>query len=132
MLRLAGDRWYTSGVRDLIAQHHGEIERLCRTYRVNRLEVFGSSARGDFDPASSDIDFLVEFEELGWKGSFKRYMGLKLDLEALLGRSVDLVEPKAIVNPYFALVANRHRDLVYGMHQSTMRRPETRENSPVL
>lgn len=97
----------------LIQQHQSQIELLCRQYRVMRLELFGSAARGDFDPASSDIDFFVEFEELGWKGSFKRYMGLKLDLESLLGRSVDLVEPKAIVNPYFAQVAYRHRDLVY-------------------
>ena len=51
----------------------------------------------------------MEFRDLGWKGSFKRFMGLKLDLERLLGRTIDLVEPKAIVNPYFALVANRHR-----------------------
>jgi hypothetical protein len=40
-------------------------------------------------------------------------MGFKLGLESLLGRSVDLVEPKAIANPYFALVANQHRALIY-------------------
>jgi predicted nucleotidyltransferase len=97
----------------LIEQHRPQVESLCRKYRVTRLELFGSAARGDFDPARSDLDFFVEFEELGWKGSFRRFMGLKLDLEALLGRAVDLVEPKAIVNPYFALVANRHRSVVY-------------------
>ena len=97
----------------LIEQHRIPIEALCRTYGVTRLELFGSAARGDFDPAHSDIDFFVEFADLGWKGSFKRFMGLKLGLEELLGCSVDLVEPKAIVNPHFALVANRHRALVY-------------------
>jgi predicted nucleotidyltransferase len=97
----------------LIEQHRAEIEALCRNYRVTRLELFGSAARGEFDPDRSDLDFFVDFEDLGWKGSFKRFMGLKLDLEKLLGVPVDLVEPKAIVNPYFALVANRHRACVY-------------------
>ena len=97
----------------LVEQSRAEVARLCEKYRIKRLELFGSGARGDFDPATSDLDFLVEFEPLGWKGSFKRYMGLKLDLEALFGRNVDLVEPSAINNPYFLQVANKHRALVY-------------------
>jgi len=97
----------------IIEQHLPRIEALCREYKVARLELFGSAARGDFDATRSDLDFFVEFTDLGWKGSFKRFMGLKLDLERLFGRSIDLVEPKAIVNPYFAMVANRHRALIY-------------------
>jgi predicted nucleotidyltransferase len=97
----------------LIEQHRPQIEALCRKHRVLRLELFGSGARGDFDPQASDLDFFVEFEDLGWRGSFRRYMGLKLDLEDLLGRSVDLVEPSAITNPYFLDVANRNRAPVY-------------------
>jgi predicted nucleotidyltransferase len=97
----------------LIEQHRDEIERLCRTYSVTRLELFGSAARGEADPHRSDLDFLVEFQDLGWKGSFQRYMRLKLGLEDLLGRPVDLVEPSAIVNPYFSASVNRNRVLVY-------------------
>ena len=96
-----------------IEQDLPRIEALCRKYNVARLELLGSAARGDFDPARSDLDFFVEFTDLGWKGSFKRFMGLKLDLEELFGRPIDLIEPKAIVNPYFAMVANRHRALIY-------------------
>jgi len=97
----------------IIEQHLPRIERLCREHKVRRLELFGSAARDDFDPNRSDLDFFVEFEELGGKGSWRRFMGLKLGLESLLGRPVDLVEPKAISNPYFQLVANRHRALIY-------------------
>jgi len=44
-----------------IHQHQSAIAELCRRYRVQRLEVFGSAARGtDFAPESSDADFLVE------------------------------------------------------------------------
>jgi uncharacterized protein len=96
-----------------IQAHRDRIGELCREHRVKRLELFGSAARGDFDAARSDLDFFVEFEELGWKGSFRRYMGLKFALEELFQRSVDLVEPGAVMNPYFALVANRHRSIVY-------------------
>ena len=46
-----------------IALHREELRDLCRRFHVRRLEVFGSAARGDFDPARSDIDFLVEFAE---------------------------------------------------------------------
>jgi uncharacterized protein len=99
-------------VNSFICQHHRAIESLCRQYGVARLEVFGSAARGDFDPGLSDFDFFVEFEDRGWKGSFKRYMGLKFALEDLLQRPVDLVEAAVATNPYFLEVANRHRELV--------------------
>ena len=97
----------------LIEQHRQEIVDLCRKYHVTHLDLFGSVARRDFKSAGSDLDFFVEFEDLGWKGSFKRYMGLKLDLEEMFGCPVDLVEPKMIVNPYFFQVANQHRLQVY-------------------
>jgi predicted nucleotidyltransferase len=43
----------------LIEQHRREIESLCARHGVRRLELFGSAARGQFDPAKSDVDFLV-------------------------------------------------------------------------
>jgi predicted nucleotidyltransferase len=46
----------------LLAEKRGDIDELCRRYRVNRLELFGSSFDGDFDQEKSDVDFLVEFE----------------------------------------------------------------------
>ena len=84
-------------MHQLIDQHRTEIARLCRRYGVRRLEVFGSAARGtDFDPVSSDADFLVEFEPGGQVSPLGRFVGLAEDLEALLGRSVDLAERQAI------------------------------------
>jgi predicted nucleotidyltransferase len=79
-----------------IAQHREELRELCRRFGVRRLELFGSAARGDFDPARSDLDFLVEFavEE----NDFGRFVDLKEALEALLARRIDLVDRKAIAN----------------------------------
>jgi hypothetical protein len=98
---------------DLIAPHNAAVVDLCRTHRVRRLELFGSAARGDFDPHTSDLDFLVEFEEEGWEGSSDRYFGLLFGLEDLFHRKIDLVELNAVRNPRFLDVARRHRKLVY-------------------
>ena len=46
----------------LIHARREEVAELCRRFHVRRLEVFGSAARGDFDPERSDVDFLVEFD----------------------------------------------------------------------
>ncbi len=61
-------------------------EAKIRGFGVQRLSLFGSSARGD-DTSGSDLDFVVEFE----KKSFDSYMDLKLFLEELFDRPVDLV-----------------------------------------
>ena len=79
-----------------------------------RLEVFGSAAEGDFDPARSDVDFLIEFgagQDLGpW---LTHYFEFRRNLEELLERTVDLVMPKAMKNPYFVREVNRTRRVLY-------------------
>jgi predicted nucleotidyltransferase len=86
---------------DAIALHRAELEELCRRFHVQRLDLFGSAAREDFDPEHSDIDFVVEFDPGDPAAlSLKTYFGLKDSLEALLGCAVDLVEAGAVRNPY--------------------------------
>jgi predicted nucleotidyltransferase len=81
---------------DAIDLRREELGALCRRCHVQRLDLFGSAARGDFDPEHSDIDFLVEFDREHPEAlSFNTYFGLKEALEALLGRPVDLVEGRA-------------------------------------
>jgi predicted nucleotidyltransferase len=57
-----------------------------KDFGVVRIGLFGSFLSGEFDE-SSDLDFLVKFEE----NSFDNYMKLKLFLEDLFDRDVDLV-----------------------------------------
>jgi predicted nucleotidyltransferase len=97
----------------MIDAKRSQIDALCTRFGVKRLELFGSALDDRFDPARSDVDFFVEFHDVGWKGSFKRYMGLKLALEDLLEKPVDLVEPHAVKNPYFLPIATKHRRLLY-------------------
>lgn len=91
-----------------------ELVELCQRYGVRRLELFGSAAQGRFDPEHSDIDFVVDFAEEHPLGAFEQYFGFKEALEQLFERSVDLVEEKAIRNPYFKRVIARDRTIIYG------------------
>lgn len=97
----------------LIDQKRADISRICQRHHIRRLEVFGSAARAtDFDPETSDADFLVEFAADAKRG-LDGYFALKADLEALLKRQVDLVEPATLRNPYLLAGINSARELVY-------------------
>jgi len=71
---------------------NAEAPGLKTKYGVKSLAVFGSMARGD-DHEGSDVDILVTFEG---PATFRGFMGLKLDLEELFGRRVDLLTPKCL------------------------------------
>lgn len=76
------------------------IESLCREHHVVRLSLTGSAATGDFDPAASDLDFLVSYRP-GYHGTaWDDYWGLKEGLEALFQRKVDLIDRDALRNPF--------------------------------
>src|SRR4051794_15696573 len=98
---------------EVIDKHRGEIESLCRKHGLKRLDLFGSAARGDFDPSRSDFDFFFEFLSDDWKGSADRFFGLQEDLEKLLNAKVELISAKDATNPYFLQVANRNRITLY-------------------
>ena len=87
------------------------IAALCGKYAVRRLVLFGSAGTDHFDEVTSDIDFLVEFDDAPLS-RFDAYFGLKEDLETLFGRPVDLVSTAVLDNPYFAeSVASTSREL---------------------
>jgi uncharacterized protein len=110
-MRFAGDRIMHAS----IDARRDEIATICRRFGVRRLEVFGSAARAtDFDPDTSDADFLVEFEPGNGLPFLRRFFGLEAALADLLGRPVDLVEPEAVRNPYVRNSIDRSRALVYG------------------
>ncbi len=97
----------------LIEQHLPDVIALCRKYEVKYLELFGSAARGDFDPDRSDLDFFVDFLSKDWHGAADRWFGLQEGLEALFARKVELISLPDAKNPYFLEVANRHKVQLY-------------------
>ncbi len=70
------------------------IADFCRRHRIRQLALFGSVLREDFRP-DSDVDVLVEFEPEARIGLLA-LAGMELELSAIVGRRVDLVEKPAI------------------------------------
>lgn len=89
-------------MQSMITNHTEKISGLCRKFGVVRLDVFGSAARNDFDPASSDIDLIASFARTNEPGYADRYLDFAESLEALFGRKVDLLTPGALRNCRFA------------------------------
>lgn len=69
-----------------------DIKDIASKHGVTKISLFGSVARSE-DVISSDVDFLVDFEE---GRSLFDLIRLKQDLETLLERPVDVVTAKAI------------------------------------
>lgn len=91
-----------------------EIAEICRRYGVERLDVFGSAARGiDFDPENSDVDFLVEFQETLPDKILRCWKGLRTDLADALGREVDLVSMGGVRNKVLQAHIDASRETVF-------------------
>lgn len=82
-----------------IDQHREQISALCVKHDVKKLEIFGSAARGESNP--NDFDFFVEFNDYESRSLADQWFGLQEDLEALLGKHVDIVSARVVRNPYF-------------------------------
>ena len=98
----------------LIRDNYDSLRRLCKQYRVQRLEVFGSALTGEgFDAEKSDLDFLVEFLPLKPGEHADAYFGLLEALQDMFHRHVDLVMTRAIKNPYFLEAIDKNREILY-------------------
>jgi predicted nucleotidyltransferase len=98
----------------LIEENRREFESVCRLHHVERIELFGSATGPNFDPDTSDLDFLVTFKkDVPLDKYADAYFGLLRELEDLFERRVDLVVDSAIDNPYFRQAVDSTRTLVY-------------------
>jgi predicted nucleotidyltransferase len=77
-----------------------------------KLELFGSAARGEFDPGHSDLDFIVQMKGRREPGYARRFCDFADALEALYGRPVDLLTELMIKNPYFKAEVQKDRTIV--------------------
>ncbi len=100
-------------MQPIIESRRSELAALCRRLRVRRLELFGSAAAGRFDPAASDLDFLVEFEALPPAAYADAWFELREGLQQLFARPIDLISAAAVINPHLAAAIAAHRELLY-------------------
>ena len=89
------------------------IRSLCERYRVKTLYVFGSVLTPNFD-THSDIDLLVDFLDQDALQYASNYFQFKFELEKLFNRKIDLLEERALKNPYFIENINQKKQLLYG------------------
>ena len=96
-----------------IQRHRALVAALCRRHGAQRLDLFGSATRDNFDAQHSDLDFLVEFEDLEPSQYAQAYFNLKEGLERLFERPVDLVTENNLGNPYFRQRVQSERQNIY-------------------
>jgi len=94
-----------------LTPYKSDIEHICRELCLQRLDLIGSAIRADFSD-DSDIDVLVTFE--GDENLFDRYFSLKEKLEKIFKRKVDVIEERAVKNPFFRRMVHRDRVKLYG------------------
>ncbi len=70
----------------------------CKQHHILELSLFGSILRNDFK-ADSDIDLLVAFDHSANPHlSLMDLVGMEYQLEDMLGRAVDLIEKRSVID----------------------------------
>jgi len=80
------------GIEEVLREKRDEILRIAARHGARNVRVFGSLARGDARP-DSDVDLLVDLEP---GRSLFDLGGLLMDLQDLLGHSVDVVTERGL------------------------------------
>ncbi len=100
-------------MQEMITARLPQLRALCREYPVRRLALFGSARRDDFDAASSDLDFIVEFAPLSAAEHRRAYFGLLAALDGLFTQPIDLIEWSTIENPYLRQGIQQSQETLY-------------------
>ncbi|MDD3356264.1 MAG: nucleotidyltransferase domain-containing protein [Dysgonamonadaceae bacterium] len=85
---------------------------MCEQHYVSQLSVFGSILTDKYNK-NSDIDLLVNFSNIDLQNYADNYFSLKQALEEIFMRQVDLLEDKAIKNPYLRKSIDSSKRLIY-------------------
>ena len=97
----------------VLDKYIAEISTLCVKHKVKQLYVFGSALNNRLTEAS-DVDLVVNFNEIDLHEYAENYYQLKCSLQELLKYPVDLLEQQAIKNPYFLKQVKSQQQLIYG------------------
>ena len=66
-----------------------KIAAFCRERGIQKMSLFGSVVRDDFDPERSDVDVLAEFRPGALNGVGLDYFGYGDELAEIMGHRVD-------------------------------------------
>ena len=88
-----------------------DIEFIVNKYNVKELSIFGSSIRDDFK-TTSDIDLLIEFND-SQNISLYDLLDIQEYFEKITKRSIDIVEPAGLSNPYRKEAILKSKEILY-------------------
>lgn len=97
----------------IIENNIDNLKKLCETYNVEKMYLFGSSLNSSFNE-KSDVDLLVKFKQIELSKYFDNYIDFKEKLESLFGRQVDLLEEQTLKNPILIRSIEQSKELIYG------------------
>jgi predicted nucleotidyltransferase len=97
----------------LIENYRDQILTLCKLNGVKSLYSFGSVNTSAFKDGS-DVDLMVDFQTSDPLKYTENYFNLKFELEKILNKPIDLIEAKAIKNPYLKQSIDKSKILIYG------------------
>jgi uncharacterized protein len=103
----------------IIEKNIEKINELCLKYNVSELYAFGSVLTDRFN-SESDIDLLVDFGGLDVLNYADNYFDFKFALESILNKKVDLLEKKAIKNPFLKKSIDSSKKLIYGQRDKNL------------
>jgi len=89
-----------------------DITNLCKQHHVKTLYAFGSVLTDKFNE-NSDIDLIVDIDKSNPLDYAEHYFDFKFALEDLLKRPIDLLENKAVRNPFMLEHIHNAKQLIY-------------------
>jgi len=98
---------------NFLSTHIDQIQQACVRNKVKTLFAFGSVTSDKFKN-DSDVDLVVDIAEYDPIAYSDNYFNLKEQLEKIFNRHVDLLEQKAIRNPFLKKEIDQTKILVYG------------------
>lgn len=104
---------------NIIERNIGEIKELCVKHKVSNLYVFGSVLTEKFSE-NSDINLMVDFDDMDVFSYADNYFDFKFTLESILNRNVDLLEKKAIKNPFLKKSIDSSKKIIYGQRDKNL------------
>ena len=90
-----------------------ELSEICKSFNVKRLYIFGSINTDTFDEQKSDIDLIVELDQMDPIEKGKTLIKLWDRFEELFGRKVDLLSKTKVRNPYLQRGIDTTKQLIY-------------------
>jgi len=96
----------------IITENIDKIKEYCKKYKVKELYAVGSVVSDKFSE-NSDIDLLIEFDNISIEEYTDNYFTLHKLFRKIFNRKIDLITEKSLSNPFFIKSIEKSKQLLY-------------------